>query len=274
MKSPGAAEGPTAAASMVGCLGLGDSLPKGPMIKIREADQIHHADGGWFSARWHFSFDQYRDPDYMSFGALRVFNDDRLIPGAIWPMHPHRDIEGITYVIEGLFEHADSLGHGGILEPGAVQRATLGSGMEHSERNGSQEKPMRFLQFWILPDTANLPPSVEQHQFTRADRTGRLLEVVNPTGTNAVRVHQDARVYVSSLERGDQVRHEMAGNRGAYVYLIEGRANLDGEPIRTGDAAMVTDERSLTIAATEPSELILIDVPMHFEWVGFWQHRQ
>jgi len=240
------------------------------MIKLRRADDIYHIEGGWFSARWHFSFDQYRDPEFMGFGPLRVFNDDRLIPGAIWPMHPHRDIEGITYVVEGLFEHADSLGNGGYLDPGAVQRATLGSGMQHSERNGSTEKPMRFLQFWILPDTPNLPPSVEQRQYTRADRTNRLLKVLDPEGGDAVKVHQDARVYVSYLEEGKSARHELAPGRGLYIYFIEGQATLNGEPVRTGDAAMVEDEPSVEITATRPTELIVVDVPMQWSPVGVW----
>lgn len=241
------------------------------MIKLRPADTIYSTEGGWFSARWHFNFDRYYDPEFTGFGALRVFNDDRLIPGAVWPMHPHRDIEGITYVIEGLFEHADSLGNGGFLEPGAIQRATLGSGMEHSERNGSPNRPMRFLQFWILPDTANLPPSVEQRQFSVEARTGKLLEVLNPTGENALKVHQDARVFISRLEPGSGVTHPLGEGRGAYVYLIDGRVTFDGEPVRTGDAAMVTDQPALEIAAREPTELILVDVPMVYESVGVWR---
>src|SRR5829696_8594895 len=121
------------------------------MLTIRRDHEIHREEGGWFTARWHFSFDRYRDPANMGFGDLRVFNDDRLVPGAVWPMHPHHDIEGITYVAEGTFEHADSLGHTGVLLPGSIQRATLGSGMEHSERNHSQTEPMRFIQMWIIP---------------------------------------------------------------------------------------------------------------------------
>jgi hypothetical protein len=240
------------------------------MLRIRRAEDIYHTEGGWFSANWHFSFDQYRDPEWMGFGPLRVFNDDRLIPGAVWPMHPHRDIEGITYVVEGLFEHADSLGNSGYLEPGAIQRATLGSGMQHSERNGAQDRPMRFLQFWILPHTANLPPSVDQRQYTKEDRAGKLLEVVNPTGTDAVKVHQDARVYVSSLAEEQAVEHQLAPGRGAYVYLIEGEGTFDRQPVRTGDAASVEGEGRLTIAATQPSELIVVDVPMTWEPVGVW----
>jgi redox-sensitive bicupin YhaK (pirin superfamily) len=243
------------------------------MIEIRRDEDIYRTEGGWFSARWHFSFDHYRDPGYMGFGPLRVFNDDRLIPGAVWPMHPHRDIEGITYVLEGVFEHADSLGNDGILLPGAIQRATLGSGMMHSERNASQETPMRFLQFWILPDTPGLPPSLEQRQFTEEERHNRLLHVVGPVNApgDFVRVHQDANVFVASLDRGFEVRHGLGPQRGAYVYLIEGRATFDGEPVRTGDAAMVYDQTSLTVSATEPSHLILVDAPLEWEPVGVWK---
>lgn len=240
------------------------------MIKIRRAEDIHHTEGGWFSANWHFSFGQYRDPDQMGFGPLRVFNDDQLIPGAVWPMHPHRDIEGITYVIEGLFEHADSLGNTGVLEPGAIQRATLGSGMEHSERNGSQERPMRFLQFWILPDTADLEPSMERRQFTKADRAGKLLRVVGPDGGDVVKVHRDASVYVASLAEGDSVVHPLGEGRGAYVYVIEGEGEFDGKAVRTGDAATVAGEAQLGIVATQPTELILVDVPLVWEAVGVW----
>ncbi|HKE54950.1 MAG TPA: pirin family protein, partial [Actinomycetota bacterium] len=162
------------------------------MIEIRRDEQIHAEDGGWFKARWHFSFDRYRDPAQMGIGPLRVFNDDRLVPGAEWPMHPHADVEGLTYVVEGTFEHADSLGNGGRLEPGGVQRMTLGSGARHAERNGSVTESMRFLQFWILPDTPSLPPSVEQRQFTREDRLHRLRRIIGPEGGEVVKVHQNA----------------------------------------------------------------------------------
>jgi redox-sensitive bicupin YhaK (pirin superfamily) len=240
------------------------------VITIRKAEDIFHTEGGWFSANWHFSFSHYRDPEHMGFGPLRVFNDDRLIPGAVWPMHPHRDIEGITYVIEGLFEHADSLGNSGVLHPGAIQRATLGSGMEHSERNGSPDRPMRFLQFWLLPHTADLEPSIEQRQYTIDDRAGRLLEVLNPEGKDALTVHQDARVYISSLADGEQVEHRLGAGRGAYVYFIEGEATIGGEAVRTGDAAMVEGKAVVTIVATHPTELILVDVPMQWQPVGVW----
>lgn len=244
------------------------------MLTIRRDDEIFDTDGGWFRARWHFSFDRYRDPENDSFGALRVFNDDRLIPGAVWPLHPHKDVEGLTYVVEGTFGHEDNVGGPfGPLPAGSVQRMTLGSGALHSELNASKDEPMRFIQLWILPNEADLEPGVEQRVFTREDRTNRLLKVIGPEGGDVVKVHQDASVHVSSLEKGREVVHEIGEGRGAYVYLIGGRATFDGEPVSTGDAAKVTDQPTITIAATAPSELILVDVPMEFEPVGIWKGR-
>ncbi|HUH06416.1 MAG TPA: pirin family protein [Egibacteraceae bacterium] len=240
------------------------------MIKIRRDAEIHREEGGWFSARWHFSFGGYRDPEHVGVGPLRVFNDDRLVPGAVWPMHPHKDIEGITYVVEGLFEHADSLGNGGLLTPGAIQRATLGAGMEHSERNGSRDEPMRFLQFWILPDTADLPPSLEQRQFSEADRTDRLLKVLGPEGGEVVAVHQDASAFIARLSAGVSVAHQIGPGRGAYLYLIEGQATLNGvDELSTGDAAVI-EEEDIALAASEASELILVEVPLGWTPVGVW----
>jgi redox-sensitive bicupin YhaK (pirin superfamily) len=244
------------------------------MIHIRRDADIHDIEGGWFRARWHFSFDTYEDPENDSFGAMRVFNDDRLVPGAVWPLHPHRDVEGLTYVVEGSFGHEDSVGGPfGPLPAGSVQRMTLGSGALHSERNASTTEPMRFIQIWILPDTPNLTPSVEQRIYNRADRTDRLLKVIGPEGGDVVSVHQDAAVYVASLAPGTEVRHEIGAGRGAYVYLIEGAATFAGDAVATGDAAKVTDEPALLIHARESSELILVDVPMTFEPVGIWEGR-
>ena len=243
-------------------------------LHIRRDAEIYDTEGGWFRERWHFSFDQYRDPENDSFGAMRVFNDDRLIPGAVWPLHPHRDVEGLTYVVEGLFGHEDNVGGPfGPLPAGSVQRMTLGSGALHSELNASKDEPMRFIQIWILPDTAGLPPGVEQRVFTTQDRTNRLLRVIGPEGGDVVTIHQDASVHVARLEPGIEVTYALGEGRGAYVYLIGGAAAFDGEPVTTGDAAKVTDQASLTIRADEPSELILVDVPMRFEPVGIWAGR-
>jgi quercetin 2,3-dioxygenase len=244
------------------------------MITIRRDSEIHDTEGGWFRARWHFSFDTYQDPANDSFGAMRVFNDDRLIPGAVWPLHPHRDVEGLTYVVEGTFGHQDSVGGPfGPLPAGSAQRMTLGSGALHSELNASQDEPMRFIQIWILPDTPNLPPEVEQKIFTREDRTNQLLEIIGPNGGDAVRVHQDASVHVAALEPGIEVTRAIGQGRGAYVYLIDGQATFDDQPVTTGDAAKVTDQPSIAIRATQPSELIVVDVPLEFDAVGIWRGR-
>lgn len=244
------------------------------MKVIRHDADIHDTSGGWFRARWHFSFDAYRDPAYDGFGAMRVFNDDRLIPGAVWPMHPHRDVEGLTYVVEGSFGHQDNVGGPfGPLPAGSVQRMTLGSGALHSELNASPDAPMRFIQIWILPDTPDLAPGVEQRVFTKADRTNRLLRVIGPEGGEVVRLHQDASVHIAHVEPGVEVAHAIGEGRGVYAYLIEGAATFDDEDVVTGSAAEVVDQPELRIRAREASELILVDVPMDFEPVGIWAGR-
>jgi quercetin 2,3-dioxygenase len=240
------------------------------MLEIRRDAEIHAEEGGWFKARWHFSFDRYRDPEQMGVGPLRVFNDDRLVPGADWPMHPHADVEGLTYVVEGTFEHADSLGHDGRLRPGAVQRMTLGSGALHSERNGSATEPMRFLQFWILPETPGLEPSVEQRQFTHQDRHNRLLRVVGPEGGEVVEVHQQASVHVAALDPGVEVEHSFGPDRAGYLYLIGGEARLKDDHLGTGDAAKAYGPERISLQAVEQTELILIDVPRRYTPVGVW----
>ncbi len=232
-------------------------------IKIRRDQEISDVDGGWFRARWHYSFDSYRDPEYERFGTLRVFNDDRLIPGAIWPMHPHRDIEGLTYVVEGLFGHQDDVGGPpGPLPAGSVQRMTLGSGAWHSEQNASETEPMRFIQMWIVPAERGLPPGVEQKVFTEQDRTNRLLKAISGDDGEAVLVHQDAHVFVSRLEAGRSVEHPLPAGRGVYLYVIEGDVTVNGEAMDTGSAAQTTDEGTVAITATATSELIMADVAL------------
>ena len=267
------------------------------MRVIRRDSDIHDVQGGWFRARWHFSFDDYRDPENDSFGAMRVFNDDRLVPGAVWPLHPHRDVEGLTYVVEGLFGHEDNVGGAfGPLPAGSVQRMTLGSGAWHSEQNASKDEGMRFIQIWILPDTPGLAPAVEQRAFTKADRSNQLLRAFAPmaavgkvSGSTAasagpVAVHQDASIFIASLDPGVEVRHEIGTGRGAYLYVIGGRVTLAdgdasgddderGDDLSTGDAAKVTEEAALSIRAEDAAELILVDVPLQFEPVGIWAGR-
>jgi redox-sensitive bicupin YhaK (pirin superfamily) len=232
-------------------------------IRIRRDREISDVDGGWFRARWHFSFDTYRDPEYMRFGSLRVFNDDRLVPGAVWPMHPHRDIEGLTYVVEGSFRHQDDVGGApGPLPAGSIQRMTLGRGASHSEQNASETEAMRFIQIWILPRELGLEPGVEQRVFTTEDRTDRLLRAISGDGGDAVLVHQDAHVFISRLNAGTSVEHAIERDRGVYLYAIEGAIEANGEPMSTGDAARIEGEPQLRLRASETSELILVDVAL------------
>jgi quercetin 2,3-dioxygenase len=237
-------------------------------VVLRPRASLFHAEGGWFSANWHFSFDRYWDEANMGIGHLRVFNDDRLIPGAAWPMHPHRDIEGITYVAEGTFEHADSRGNGGVLLPGSVQRATLGAGMQHSERNGSKTEPMRFIQMWIMPARRSLEPSVEQRSFSAESRRNVLKPVLVPASgyasdgapadADAVTVHQDAAVYAALLDAEKSVRHRFRPDFGGYLFVVHGslvRPSLD-----EAGAAKIVDERELAIEAGDAgAEVLLVE---------------
>ena len=230
------------------------------MIELRRDAEIFQTEGGWFSARWHFSFDHYRDPANMGWGTLRVFNDDRLIPGAIWPLHPHRDVEGLTYVVEGTFRHEDDIGTGGVLPAGSVQRMTLGSGAWHSEQNASETEPMRFIQMWIMPAERGLPPSAEQRVYTKEDRNDVFLEAISPPGGPGVTVHQNARVFISSLDVSRVLRHDIPAGFGHYFYVIGGAVELNGETMTTGDAAKIRDEERLVVRALEPSELLTVEV--------------
>src|SRR5437762_12874562 len=248
---------------------LRDPRPQAAMTIVRRPRaSLFHAEGGWFSANWHFSFDQYWDEANMGIGDLRVFNDDRLVPGAAWPMHPHRDIEGITYVAEGTFEHADSRGNGGVLHPGAVQRATLGSGMQHSERNGSKTEPMRFIQMWIMPSRRGLAPSVEQREFG-ADARRNVLKAVlvpekgfggdgAPAADDAVTVHQDAAVYAGLLDANKKVRHEFRPGFGGYLFVVHG--SLVRPELDEGGAAKIQDEPAIDVeGGARGAEVLLVE---------------
>ncbi|MGH2381622.1 MAG: pirin family protein [Candidatus Limnocylindria bacterium] len=240
-------------------------------VVVREADTIWHEQGGWFDARWHFSFDRYRDPEQEGVGALRVFNDDRIVAGAEWPMHPHQDIESNTYVVSGQFLHADSLGNNGRLEGGAAQVMTFShDGDLHSEKNGSAEEPMRFIQFWILPSTSGLQTTVQQRQFGLEDRTDRWLQIMGPAGTDGLDLAQDARALVAHLTDAGRLAHTFGPGRGGYLYVIDGRLSLNGDTLKTGDAAKVTGEARFEMSTDIAAELILIDVPLEFEPVGVW----
>jgi redox-sensitive bicupin YhaK (pirin superfamily) len=243
------------------------------MLTVRRADEIHQQEGYWFSARFHFSFDQYRDPEQMGVGALRVFNDDRIIAGAEWPMHPHRDIESLSYVVEGNFLHADSLGNNGRLLPGAAQVMTFSThGDEHSERNGSTEEGLRFIQFWILPSEPGLQTRVQQQQYTEADRANRWLQIMGPSGEDGLDLSQNARAMVSQLADGALTYNFEAGRAG-YLYVIAGDALLGDTALGVGDAVKFEGPEECRLTSPASAELILIDVPLQFEPVGVWAGR-
>jgi redox-sensitive bicupin YhaK (pirin superfamily) len=240
-------------------------------ITIREADTIWHEQGGWFDARWHFSFDRYRDPEQMGVGALRVFNDDRIIAGAEWPLHPHQDIESNTYVVSGSFLHADSLGNNGRLGAGAAQVMTFShAGDLHSEKNGSADGPMRFIQFWILPSERARETRVQQRQYTVEERTDRWLQIMGPAGTDGLDLSQDARALVAHLTDTGHLEHTFEPGRGGYLYVIDGRVAIEGESLGTGDAAKITGAAHLELTTDVAAELIVIDVPLEFAPVGVW----
>ena len=234
------------------------------MIKIIKSGEHYHNEEDWLSTYWHFSFAHYQDPDKMNFGPLRVFNDDIIQPGTGFDLHPHRDMEIVTYVIDGELEHKDNQGNHGVIRPGEIQRMTAGSGILHAERNRSKEKPLRLLQMWIFANRRGLDPSWEQRRFDREARADKLLPVIVPENEKdgqALHIHQDAAIYISSLAPGSRVEHQLVKGRKAYVFVIEGGAKLNGDAVETRDAARVENESKLVIQANKPTELILLDLP-------------
>jgi len=241
------------------------------VIEIRRDKEIHQEHGGWFDARWHFSFGGYRDPKQMGVGALRVFNDDRIVAGADWPMHPHRDIESLTYVVDGHFLHADSLGNNGRLEAGAAQVMSFSTrGDQHSERNGSETEPMRFIQFWILPSKP-LATSVQQHQYEIADRANRWLQIMGPAGEAGLDLAQDARAMVSRLSSELALSYDWPAGRGGYLYVIDGEVTTSTAGLGAGDALKVLGPEQIELRTDTVADLILIDTVLDFEPTGVWR---
>jgi len=237
------------------------------MIKIRTPEEIFQANGqidnGTFHGRWHFSFDMYNDPDHIRFGTLRVLNDDTLSPGAIWPLHPHREIEVVTYCAEGEFRHADEHGVGGVLQKGWVQHTTVGKGMLHSEINNRADAPMRFIQMWFIPSERRLEPAVQQRRVERQDRTNRFLLLVSNQDAEALPIHSEARVYSSFLQARYAIKFTPGEGWGVYLYLMEGGPVLvDGQRLETLGAAMVTDEKEIGVSSESDAELLLVHVAL------------
>jgi len=231
------------------------------MITVRPGKERGHFDHGWLDTYHTFSFSQYHDPAHMGFRSLRVINEDRVEPGAGFPPHSHRDMEIITYVLAGGLAHKDSMGNASTIRPGNVQRMSAGTGVTHSEYNGSDTEPVHLLQIWILPQTRNLPPSYEEKVFSAADKQGRLRLVASQDARDgSARIHQDASVYGSLLEPGQTVRHPLAAGRGAWIHLVSGAATVNGKLLTTGDGAAIEQEADIEIVATAATELLLFDL--------------
>jgi len=232
------------------------------MIQVIASHDRHHENHGWLDTRWHFSFADYYDPENEQWGALRVFNDDVIQPGQGFGMHPHRNMEIVTYVLSGSLEHRDSLGHRGVIGPGEVQVMSAGRGIRHSEYNASQSEPLHLLQLWIFPRHHGREPRWEQRVFPPEERSGRLLPVVSDgsvAGTLAI--DQDAGIFIARLAPGQRATHASRPGRKAYVFLISGEAKIAGKNLAAGDQARLADEKEIVVEGVRDAELILLDLP-------------
>jgi redox-sensitive bicupin YhaK (pirin superfamily) len=231
------------------------------MIKIRKSAERGHFDFGWLKTYHTFSFDRYYDPAHMAFRSLRVINEDRVQPGHGFPTHSHRDMEIITYILEGALEHKDSMGTGSVIRPGDLQRMTAGTGVAHSESNPSDDEPVHLLQIWILPEREGLEPSYEQINFAREELRGKLRLIASSSGRDgSVTIHQDARVYATILELNESVTLDLKPDRYAWVQVARGAIKLNDNYLQQGDGAAVSNESSLTLVGTEPAEALVFDL--------------
>ncbi|MBU5636622.1 pirin family protein [Geomonas sp. Red69] len=232
------------------------------MITIRRANDRGHADHGWLNTYHTFSFADYYDPRHMGFRNLRVINEDRVRPGVGFPTHPHSDMEIISYVLEGALAHRDSMGTGSVIRPGDVQRMSAGTGITHSEFNHSKEEPLHFYQIWILPKRAGITPSYEQKFFSDEEKRGSLRLIASPDGRDgSVTINQDARLYATLLDAGDEIVHRLPAGQHAWVQLARGKVLLNGHLLEAGDGAAVNSEELLRLTGKEASELLLFELP-------------
>ncbi|MBS0374314.1 MAG: pirin family protein [Proteobacteria bacterium] len=231
------------------------------MIVVRDRDRRGRTQMGWLDSRHTFSFGEYRDPNHMGYRSLRVINDDRVIPGAGFGTHGHRDMEIVTYVLSGALAHRDSLGNGSTIRPGDVQRMSAGTGITHSEFNASSTEPVHFLQIWILPETTGIAPGYEQKQFTADERRNRFRLVADHDGSDgAVRIHQDARLSVATLEAGASLDVPLPAGRHAWLQVARGVVALEGDELREGDGAAIRDETAVRLESAHGAELLLFDL--------------
>lgn len=230
-------------------------------MKIRKAADRGYADHGWLKSYHTFSFSDYYDPDHMGFRSLRVINEDRVSPGQGFPTHPHQNMEIVSYVLEGALEHQDSMGNGSVIRPGDVQRMSAGSGVAHSEYNHSDKDSVHFLQIWILPGEQGIQTSYEQKHFSEADKQDQLRLVASPDGReNSVTIHQDAQIFASVLDAGAQLSHQVPPNRHAWIQVVRGNLNLNGEELAEGDGVEISEPINLEFNASKKSEFLLFDL--------------
>ncbi|MCT7951805.1 pirin family protein [Ancylothrix sp. C2] len=231
------------------------------MIILRKSEERGHANHGWLDSYHTFSFANYYDPDYMGFKSLRVINEDRVEPARGFGTHPHRDMEIITYVLEGALEHKDSIGNGSIIRPGDVQKMSAGTGILHSEYNPSESESVHLLQIWIVPNQRNLPASYEQKNFSEAEKRNHLRLIASTDGReNSVTVYQDVNLYATVLDAGKNVTHQLKEGREVWLQVVRGDVQLNDIMLRAGDGAAIVDETYLKIEAKTASELLLFDL--------------
>ena len=231
------------------------------MIEIRKSKDRGYADHGWLRSYHTFSFAEYRDPEHMGFGHLRVINEDRIQPGTGFGTHGHRDMEIISYVLEGALAHKDSMGNGSAIVPGDVQRMSAGKGVLHSEFNHAQDGVTHFLQIWIEPNVTGIPPSYEQKHFDAASKRGRLRLVASPDGREgSVKIHQDALLYAALLDGADRAVHKLQPGRRAYVHVARGKLEINGQPLEAGDALKAVGASEIVLEKGEGTEVLLFDL--------------
>jgi redox-sensitive bicupin YhaK (pirin superfamily) len=231
------------------------------MIELRKSAERGLADHGWLRSFHTFSFADYLDPRHMGFGPLRVINEDRVQPGMGFGTHGHRDMEIISYVLEGALEHKDSMGNGSVIRPGDVQRMSAGTGVRHSEFNASRADLVHFLQIWIEPDVRGIAPSYEEKHFDAASKRGRLRLVASPDGRDgSVTLHQDAYLYAALVDGAERVTHALALRRRAYVHVARGAATVNGQPLESGDALKATEVAEMVIENGRGAEVLLFDL--------------
>jgi redox-sensitive bicupin YhaK (pirin superfamily) len=231
------------------------------MMLIRPAAERGHANHGWLESYHTFSFADYSDPRYNGFGPLRVINEDRVQPGKGFGTHGHRDMEIISYVLEGELAHKDSMGTGSVIKPGDVQRMTAGTGVQHSEFNNSKTKLVHFLQIWLFPNKPNLQPAYEQKTFTAEEKRSKLKLIVSPDGRDgSVKINQDAQIYAALLGSGESVTHPTTHERKLWLQVARGAVRANGEALAVGDGAAIAYDDKVTIESTADSEVLLFDM--------------